>query len=66
MCSTRAWVDPAPSQVNSILRRYFAGICAIAAPVTAMWSAAALLPALPGRSITASDSPVLSHHAVSG
>jgi len=33
--------------------------------VTVMWSAAVLAPALPGRSIAGSDSPVLSHHAVS-
>jgi len=59
-------VDPAPSQVNSILRRCLAGICAIAASTMAMWSALVLLPAFPGRSITASDSSVLSHQAVSG
>ena len=59
-------MDPAPSQVNSILRRCFAGIFATAASTTVMWSAAVLLPAFPGRSITASDSSVLSHQAVSG
>ena len=59
-------MDPAPSQVNSIMRRCLAGICAIAASTAPVWSAAVLLPAFPGRSITASDSPVLSHQAVSG
>ncbi len=41
------------------------GICASARSVTVMWSAAVLAPALPGRSIAGSDSPILSHHAVS-
>ena len=31
-----------------------------------IWSAAVFDPAFPGRSRNASDSPVLSHHAVSG
>ena len=57
---------PAQSQVISILQRYLAGTCATEASTTARWSAAVLLPAFPGRSIMASDSPVLSHQAVSG
>ena len=57
---------PRITQVNSILRRCFAGICATAESAMAMWPAAVLLPAFPGRSSTARDSSVLSHQAVSG
>ena len=57
---------PAPSRVTSSRRRCLAGIRAIASVSTSMWSAAVLLPALPGRGRTASASPVLSHQAVSG
>ena len=38
----------------------------IAAASTAMWSAASLDPALPGRSSIASDSAVFASHAPSG
>jgi hypothetical protein len=47
-------------------RRNFGGNASIAAPSTAMWSAAVLLPALPSRNIPASGSPVLSQYASSG
>ena len=46
--------------------RHLAGTCATAASTVARWPAAVLLPAFPGLSSTASDSPVLPHQAVSG
>ena len=66
MWRIRSRVAPAPSTVTSRSRRCGSGIWVIASPRTSMWSLAVFDPALPGRSRTASDSPVLSHHAVSG
>jgi hypothetical protein len=66
MCFSNSIVAPAPSMVTRIRRRYLPGIAAIAADSTSMWSAVVLAPALPGRSLMARLSPVLSHHAVSG
>ena len=63
MCRIRSRVAPAPSTVTSRSRRCGSGIWAIASPSTAMWSAAVLEPALPGRSRRARASRVLSHHA---
>src|SRR5438477_10427831 len=62
----RSWLAPAPSQVTISRRRCFGGKAAIASPSTAMWSAAVLDPAEPGRSIPASGSPVLSHQQPNG
>ncbi len=61
-----SWEAPAPSIVTSTSVRHAAGIWAIAASSTTMWSDAVKEPALPGRSITARLSPTLLHHAVSG
>jgi len=61
-----SWEAPAPSIVTSTSVRHAAGIWAIAASSTRMWSDAVNEPALPGRSITARLSPTLLHHAVSG
>lgn len=66
MWLTRAWVDPAPSQVTNSRRRCAAGICSIASVNTSIWSLAVLDPARPGRSLITKDSWVLSHHAVRG
>jgi hypothetical protein len=64
---TSSWLAPAPSTVIISLRRKAGGSTAIAASVSAVWSAAVLLPAEPRRSIQASGSPpVLSHTASSG
>ena len=64
--SSSSWVAPAPSARTSSLRRCAAGTWAMARVRTSMWSPAWLLPALPGRSVTASSSVVLSHHTPSG
>jgi len=61
-----SWEAPAPSIVTSTSLRHTAGICPIAASMTATWSAAVNAPALPGRSITARLSPTSVHHAVRG
>jgi hypothetical protein len=65
-CSMKSWVAPAPSARTRILRRYIAGICAIASARTRMWSDTVFDPALPGRSSIARDSVVFAHHAPSG
>src|SRR6266576_2654819 len=62
----RAWLAPAPSQVIISRRRYFGGKAAIASSSTVMWSAAVFEPALPGRSIPANGSLVLSHQQPKG
>ncbi len=53
---------PAPSQRTSRSLRYFAGIWAVPAPTTVMWSVAVFDPALPVRNMAARNSMVLSHH----
>src|SRR3954454_7458436 len=60
MWRIRSRVAPAPSTVISRSRRCGSGTWAIASPSTAMWSAAVLEPAFPGRSSRARASPVLS------
>jgi hypothetical protein len=55
----RPWLAPAPSQVTISCRRKAGGSAVIAVSSTARWSAAALLPAEPGRSFLASGSAVL-------
>jgi len=64
--SNSSWEAPAPSARIKSLRRWAAGTCPMAAVRTAMWSAAVLEPAFPGRSIRARDSWVFSHHTPSG
>ncbi len=54
------WLAPAPSAVIISRRRYFAGTAVIAESSTVRWSAVVFDPALPGRSIPASASAVLS------
>jgi hypothetical protein len=66
MWSIRPCEAPAPSTVTSRSRRCLAGIWAIASSSISMWSAVVFDPALPVRSLNASDSPVLSHQAPSG
>ena len=57
---------PAPSARTSSFFRCTARTWAIAADRTAMWSAVVLEPALPGRSVAASISWVLSHQTPIG
>ena len=64
--SNNSWVAPAPSARISKPRRRAAGTWSMARRRTSMWSPAWLLPALPGRNVTASSSVVLSHHTPSG
>jgi MFS family permease len=65
-----AW-GPAESVVvtgspASSLQRWVAGIWVIAWVRTSIWSAAVFARALPGRSVTASNSVLLSHHTPTG
>ena len=65
-CSTTAWLEPALSMLINRFLRHLIGMALIAASMIAIWSAAVLEPALPARGMIASNSLVLSHHAVSG
>ena len=66
MCSTRAWVESGPIAGDQHLGAAGRRDLGIASVKTSMWSTAVFDPARPGRSVTTSDSSVLSHQAVNG